>query len=270
MGVNMESIVKEPPELPCDIGDNFGDPEILPRVGDQYQVDIPPLMMGHDDLEIIRKRTDPKVTTDVQNYFTVGLPIPIMWVHNEVGSVKETTSKVHCSKNQAADDSGEVESENSEDSQISSNNEDAELKFDNGESGYCFVPGSLGEAWSEIEYESFLLGLYIFRKNFNFVKKFVESKEMGDLLGYYYGKFYRSSEYIRWSEGQKIRSKRCIHGQKIFMGWRLQELLSRLFSQVSYECKNKLTEVLVHAFFKIIWLMSVVNFSIICPCIVLC
>ncbi|KAM7495896.1 hypothetical protein LguiA_020310 [Lonicera macranthoides] len=243
MGVNMESIIEEPPELPSDVGDNFGDPEILPRVGDQYQVDIPPLMMDHDDLELIRKWTDPKVTTDVRNYFTVGLPIPIMWVHNEVGRVKETASKVHCNKNQAADDSSEVESENSEDSQITSNNEDAQLKFDNGESGYSFVPGSLGEAWSEIEYESFLLALYIFRKNFNFVKKFVESKEMGDLLGYYYGKFYRSGEYITWSEGQKIRSKRCIHGQKIFTGWRLQELLSRLFSQVSLECKHKLTEV---------------------------
>lgn len=87
------------------------------------------------------------------------------------------------------------------------------------------------------------LGLYIFGKNLVAVKKFVNSKEMGDILAFYYGKFYRSDGYRRWSECRKLRSRRSIHGQKIFTGWRQQELLSRLLSHVSQECQSVLLEV---------------------------
>ncbi|KAA8543135.1 hypothetical protein F0562_021370 [Nyssa sinensis] len=155
-----------------------------------------------------------------------------------------------------------------EESWIISNNEDAWPKtiplhtaLDNGEdirgfsnlqpmiggnkmdNGYCLLPGSGGEPWRGIEHDSFLLGLYIFGKNLFLVKRFVKSKEMGDMQSYYYGKFYRSNEHCRWSECRKMRNRRCIHGQKIFTGWRQQELLSRLFSHVSEECRNMLMEV---------------------------
>ncbi|XP_034691229.1 uncharacterized protein LOC117918583 [Vitis riparia] len=109
--------------------------------------------------------------------------------------------------------------------------------------GCSLLPGSIARSWSEIEHNSFLLGLYIFGKNFLPVKRFMESKKMGDILSFYYGEFYQSDAYRRWSECRKMKSRRCIHGQRIFTGWRQQELLSRLFSEVSEQCKNRLVEV---------------------------
>ncbi|KAK3189763.1 hypothetical protein Dsin_029324 [Dipteronia sinensis] len=108
--------------------------------------------------------------------------------------------------------------------------------------GYRLVPGSAGNTWSDNDEASFLLGLYIFGKNLVQVTKFVESKRMGEILSFYYGKFYRSDKYRRWSECRKIRSRRFIYGQRIFTGLRQQELLSRLLLHVSEECKKSLLE----------------------------
>lgn len=65
---------------------------------------------------------------------------------------------------------------------------------------------------------------------------------MGHILSFYYEKFYRFKSFQRWSYCKKLRNKRCIYGQKIFTGWRQQELLSILFSHVSRECQNTLVE----------------------------
>ncbi|KAF3795765.1 hypothetical protein EJ110_NYTH04478 [Nymphaea thermarum] len=104
------------------------------------------------------------------------------------------------------------------------------------------VPGDLGGSWNDIEYEAFLLGLYIFGKNFVQVKKFVETKSMGDILSFYYGIFFKTDAYQRWSECQKIRSKRSIHGHRLFHGLRQQELLSRLNPHISENSKKILVE----------------------------
>ncbi|KAK1292332.1 hypothetical protein QJS10_CPB17g01380 [Acorus calamus] len=101
---------------------------------------------------------------------------------------------------------------------------------------------SSGVSWSSGQKESFLLGLYIFGKNLSQVMRFVESKGMGDVLSFYYGKFYRSEEHCRWSKCRKMWSRKSIHRQRIFTGWRQQELLSRLMSQVSKESQNSLLE----------------------------
>lgn len=69
---------------------------------------------------------------------------------------------------------------------------------------WCPLPGSLGESWRDNECDSFLLHLYIFGKNLTLVKKFVKSKELGDILSSYYGKFYRSYRYHRWSDFRKF------------------------------------------------------------------
>lgn len=61
----------------------------------------------------------------------------------------------------------------------------------------CPLPGSLGESWRDNECDSFLLHLYIFGKNLTLVKRFVKSKELGDILSFYYGKFHRSYRYHR-------------------------------------------------------------------------
>ncbi|KAJ0808274.1 putative transcription regulator Homeodomain-LIKE family [Helianthus annuus] len=100
------------------------------------------------------------------------------------------------------------------------------------------------ECWSAIEHDSFILGLYIFGKNLRVVNEFVGDKGMPNVISYYYGKFYRSGEHQKWSMYRKKRIKQSLPGKKIFRGWRLQELLSRLLSNVTDECKASLTQVI--------------------------
>ncbi|KAL8486253.1 hypothetical protein ACS0TY_023094 [Phlomoides rotata] len=108
--------------------------------------------------------------------------------------------------------------------------------------GFTVVPGLPSASWSDAEKASFLLALYIFEKNFAEVRRFVETKHVGAILNYYYGGFHESDEYLKWCVGRKS-SKKSVHGQKIFSGLRLQELLSRLFQRVAEECKNGVLEV---------------------------
>ncbi|CAL9160897.1 unnamed protein product [Musa hybrid cultivar] len=108
--------------------------------------------------------------------------------------------------------------------------------------GYNPLPGMPSSSWSEDESQSFLLGLYIFGKNLVQVKNFVGCKKMGDILSYYYGKFYRSDAYRRWSECRKVRSRRCILGHRIFTGWRQQEILSRVLPKIPKEVQDSLLE----------------------------
>ncbi|XP_076952473.1 uncharacterized protein LOC143626211 [Bidens hawaiensis] len=112
-----------------------------------------------------------------------------------------------------------------------------------GDNTNVLVPGCVLESWSEMENGSFVLGLYIFAKDFVRLKRFIESKKVGDVLAYYYGDFYRSDEYKRWSECGKRRGKRRVLGQRLFSGVRQQEFLCRLVPLVSQECQNSLLEV---------------------------
>lgn len=105
------------------------------------------------------------------------------------------------------------------------------------------VPGICSVSWTEIEKASFLLGMYTFEKNFVQVKRFVESKKMEDIQAFYYGQFYCSKEYKRWSKCHKIKKRKCAYGLDIFTESRQQELLSRLFLHVSDECRKALLEV---------------------------
>ncbi|CAL5352341.1 unnamed protein product [Camellia sinensis] len=275
MDDNVEgTIVKSAEQFlsPCssNVGDIFGDPLVLPRVGDQYQAEIPPLMIDCYHRRLMKKPTDTGVMSDFPNCFALGLPIQIMWALCEIENVKKE-SLVRANQDHAVDknwtvfraseviikplhtplDNGEIGLStihpiirgDKMDVDFATP-EEKKTKLDRADNGYYVpLPGLLSEPWRAIEHDSFLLGLYIFGKDLLLVKTFVKSKEMGDILSYYYGKFYRSNEHRRWSEGRKMRSRRCIHGQKIFIGWRQQELLSRLSSHVSEECQNRLREV---------------------------
>ncbi|XP_071730397.1 uncharacterized protein [Rutidosis leptorrhynchoides] len=156
------------------------------RVGNEYQTEIPTLIMISEYLEYI------------PNEFLIGLDIPVVWI----------------------------------------NQKDKNNNVDN-----VLVPGSVLKTWSEVEKRSFVLGLYIFEKNFVLVKRFMESKKIGEILSYYYGEFYRGEEYKRWSDCRKSKGKKCVLGQRIFSGLRQQEFLARLFPRVSHECQNSLLEV---------------------------
>lgn len=251
----------------CDV---FGNPEIVPRIGDQYQVVIPTLSTESDYLQLTSYPTDAATVAGSPHCFLMGLPVSLLWVTEEVDNIKHEDPELL----RTSDKDWPVESGEIKEAHILIKREDSELKIEpsgvmlenklcvggsmnldfqqamkkemhkkcKGKGQYA-APGSLSELWSDIEKASFLLGLYIFGKNLVQVKRFIESKKMGDLLSFYYGKFYKSAEYRRWAECRKMRSRKCIYGQRIFTGLRQQELLSRLLPHLSEERQNILLEV---------------------------
>ncbi|EPS74293.1 hypothetical protein M569_00459, partial [Genlisea aurea] len=166
---------------------------ILPRIGDEFQVQ-PPLHCPDYMAE------------------SVGLPLSVAWIH--------LTSARHCGCEDGASESGKA----------------------------CgcvtrLVPESRVVEWSSDDKKVFLLALYIFEKDFIEIKRFLGTKGTGALLAYYYGTFYGSREYRRWSDCRKVKGKRGIYGRRLFSGLRQQELLSRILPCVSEDCRNALVEV---------------------------
>ncbi|AES82485.2 uncharacterized protein [Medicago truncatula] len=151
------------------------DLEFSPRIGPEYQAEIPSLIEKSDQLSL---RTDPTDSEDVHDKSlssAISLPIPVIW------SIADTNS--------------------------------------------------------------FVLGLFIFGKNFTKIKRFIENKRMGEILTFYYGKFYETDGYCRWSECRKLKGRKCIIGKKLFAGARQQELLSRLIPHVSDESQDTFLQV---------------------------
>ncbi|CAN6295119.1 unnamed protein product [Urochloa humidicola] len=105
------------------------------------------------------------------------------------------------------------------------------------------LPYSPIALWTDLEAELFLLGLYIFGKNLNLLSRFLGTKTLGDVLSFYYGKFYKKDAYKRWSDCRKAKTRKCILGERIFQGWRQQELISRLKSKIPKEAHDSLIEV---------------------------
>ncbi|CAH9081328.1 unnamed protein product [Cuscuta europaea] len=244
----------------------FEDPELFPRVGTEYQAEIPPLldMCGYGQLA--SESYNISIKHVISNSYPMDLPIPVMWIYD----------KSEDKRGELKDACGNLRFENNKKGRITSDSVNGGTKtvslldfMENGEKsdgiqcvpsvvlseiigqkahtdhwdGCYLVPGIPNEDWNGIEYSSFLLGLYIFGKNLSVVSRLIGSKQMGDILSYYYGKFYRSRDYRRWSDCRKVKGRRCIYGQRIFMGWRQQELMSRLSSRVSEECYYMLAEI---------------------------
>ncbi|CAN6289461.1 unnamed protein product [Urochloa humidicola] len=105
------------------------------------------------------------------------------------------------------------------------------------------LPYSPISLWTDLEAELFLLGLYIFGKNLNLLSRFLDTKTLGDVLSFYYGNFYKRDAYKRWSDCRKAKTRKCILGERIFQGWRQQELISRLKSKIPKEAHDSLIEV---------------------------
>ena len=85
------------------------------------------------------------------------------------------------------------------------------------------VPCRQSASWSKTEEHLFIFGLYIFGKKLTTVKRFVRTKEIGDILSHYYGKFYKTESFCRWAE-----SRRTTRRKGIFFGLQKQELLKLL------------------------------------------
>ncbi|XP_039002344.1 uncharacterized protein LOC120128780 [Hibiscus syriacus] len=262
-----------PPDSP-DISDIFGDPRLSPRVGNKYQVEIPPMVKGTEHLSLLMDPVDSDGIPYLVHSFLLGLPLPVTWTHDEEdidyeeegkgGSCKpndgtkvdESIKSWKCRKGHIS--KRKINSESSLDVSDARLVNKKESNADNLECGMSnktnlfrplevksshLVPGVAGDSWSNAEVDGFLLALYIFGKNFGQIKRFINNKDMGDILSFYYGAFYRSDGYHRWSDGQKRSRRKIVYGRKIFTGWRQQELLSRLLAHVPDELQNNLLEV---------------------------
>ncbi|CAK9318531.1 unnamed protein product [Citrullus colocynthis] len=236
--------------------DDFREPESLPRIGDEYQAIIPPLLVKSDDFGLL------KSDCGGLHHIFVGFPSPeariddvdILKQHNGSDNIVLASNQSEHPALTEMQDVSEAREVKSSDAMTNKDSEHAtnfllqqEMKMKMNESnvnnGQLLAPASLNDSWSEIEMASLLLGLYIFGKNLIQVKKFVGTKRMGDILSFYYGKFYGSEKYRRWMACRKARGKRCVCGQKLFTGWRQQELSSRLLPSLSEEKQNTLVEV---------------------------
>ncbi|XP_063941523.1 uncharacterized protein LOC108201600 [Daucus carota subsp. sativus] len=203
----------------------FGEPKVLPRVGDDYQAEIPAVISGPEYDSYMKKLDDAEKNDHVPLDFQQGLPVPVKWTRN-----------INKDNMRDAKQGFSTQSNNAPSLFIS-------VRETNGQyqgSSYSLVPEVCGDSWNEIEEASFLLGLYIFKKDFGQLERFVGTKKMGNILLYYYSKFYKSSEYNRWSTSRKGKSKKCVSGHSLFSDLRRQEILSRLLSQVSEECQKAL------------------------------
>ncbi|CAL0316193.1 unnamed protein product [Lupinus luteus] len=218
--------------------DKFGEPEVVPRVGDQYQAEIPSLIAESYASQLVEKKIRDS-----------DMPQPLESATGEEGRVVSENECIEIKVESQISLIGEGKttggisnlqpSSKFEETVINSH---PKLKAEQ-EQDHVLLRGSLiDQSWTDIEHNSFLLGLYVFGKNLKFLKRFVGTKNMGSILSFYYGKFYRSEGYHRWSRRRKLKDRRCIYGQKIFTGWRQQELLSRLISRVSGDCQTMLVE----------------------------
>ncbi|OIV95413.1 hypothetical protein TanjilG_06282 [Lupinus angustifolius] len=245
-----------------EVDDIFGDPEVVPRVGDEYQAKIPPLVTALYLSKLMKKTKD----SEMAGSFSLGLPSSLKRAHciieNSCGTLESVTSEVE----QVISQNGCSKVENQtvllgERKNVGKNSNFRPspkcretgiidsypgMKTEIGQSGgKDLLPGLLVDpSWTDTDYDRFLLCLYVFgKKNFKFLKIFVGSKNMGEIMSFYYGKFYRSKGYRRWSVCRKLKTKRYICGKKIFTEWRQQELLSRLFPHVPGECQTVLVEI---------------------------
>ncbi|PON88300.1 Homeodomain-like [Trema orientale] len=252
------------PEV-SDDSDIFGEPEIHPRVGDEYQVEVPSLITVSECLRLSNSLAEAEITSGGPHNSLIRMSIPLVWISDDTENKKhgeqeafkgvDMSNKIESLESECIDITSKVKVKPIDTTSVNGTKEGesenlvlqkdimAELQPEHGGKGHLLVPGCLGVFWSDIEEASFLLGLYIFGKNLVVVKKFVGTKQMADILSYYYGRFYGSERYRRWSECRKIKSRRCIFGQRIFTGLRHQELLSRLLDYVSEERQNTLLEI---------------------------
>lgn len=230
-----------------------GDRKVFPRVGTQYQAEIP-LTLECDRGQLTKASFNGGIEVDTSDSFSLGLPVPVKWIYNKAQVNRCELIDITNNHVVASDQDDSVDGKTAGllnlPSRLRGESTDIDsvsLQERKAHLGHCegfnLVPGLPNKGWKQIEHSSFLLGLYIFGKNLGLIRKFVGSKDMGDILSYYYGKFYKSKDYQRWSDNRKLRGRRCISGQKLFMGGRQQELLSRLSSCVSEECLSMLIKV---------------------------
>ncbi|KAM0947688.1 hypothetical protein DsansV1_C07g0070101 [Dioscorea sansibarensis] len=187
------------------------EPTAFPRIGEEHQARIPPLLTEKERLQERQRPVSVESPEHDENSIESGFFIPVKWV-NKKGD-----------QNQLEQD------ENTEHAQI-----EPVL--------FTPLPCSGVSSWSCLERESFLLGLYIFGKDLLQVKNFMNEDSLNNVLFYYYGRFYGSDSYKKWTKGKKIQRKRCGRGKELFTDKCLRKFLGRILPSMSKEAKRILRE----------------------------
>ncbi|CAH2046961.1 unnamed protein product [Thlaspi arvense] len=218
-------------EESCEVEFVCGDPKVDIRVGEEYQAEIPPTMSESKRAAFLPNFLDSDLDSGSSCSFVVGLPLEVMWIDTKYQGpgddnvdMSESLKSLRTKRNRRGESEGNGKTKQT-----------MNLKA---------IPEKPSSSWEDFEVDGFVLGLYTFGKNFTQVKKFLESKETGEILSFYYGKFYKSAKYKTWSHSLKKRSRRCIQGKKLYSGWRIHQLLSRLIPNIDDEThKQKLMKV---------------------------
>ncbi|CAJ1960848.1 unnamed protein product [Sphenostylis stenocarpa] len=226
-----EHASNSPPSSPY-ISNLVGVPQLNPRVGPEYQVEVPSPLKQSERLQLLRNPAESEVGLDNSLSYAIGLPISVTWIHHA------EESRGNEGWGYIGDDVDELKPITFQSVMTGDSNSAQLSKSKN----FALAPGTISNSWSDSDAKTFLLGLYIFGKNFIQIKRFLENKGIGEILAFYYGKFHKSDEYRRWSDCRKIKGRKSTIGEKLFTGCRQQELLSRLI-HVSGEYKDTLLQV---------------------------
>ncbi|RID52232.1 hypothetical protein BRARA_H02847 [Brassica rapa] len=198
-----------------------GDPKVEPRVGDEFQAEIPPMMSASKRAAFL---STPLPLDDSSYPFLVGQPVQVTWIdkHHQKGQLNGDDDSIDMNQS--------LKSLRTKRSRCSSKKQRLNLEA---------VPEIPSSSWEDHEVASFLLGLYTFGKNFTQLKKFMESKGTGEIVLFYYRKFYKSASYHSWSDSRTKRRRKCVYGRKLYSGWRQHQLLSRLIPSISDESQKQ-------------------------------
>ncbi|CAN6884266.1 unnamed protein product [Brassica oleracea] len=212
-----------------------GDPKVEPRVGDEFQAKIPPMLSASERALFL---STPLALDDDSSYlFLVGQPVQVTWID------KHPKGQANGDDDDDVDMNQSLKSFRAKRSRCSAKirgQSDKNPKSKKQRLNLEAVPELPSNSWEDHEVASFVLGLYTFGKNFTQVKKFMENKETGEILLFYFGKFYNSAKYHTWSDSRKKRSRKCVYGRKLYSGWRQQQLLSCLIPSLSDESQKQM------------------------------
>ncbi|CDY22650.1 BnaC08g42840D [Brassica napus] len=207
-----------------------GDSQVEPRVGDEFQAKIPPLMSASKRASFL---STPMTLNDSSFPFLVGQPLQVTWIdkHPKQQGSEDGDDDDDVDMNQSLKSLIAKRKRRSRYSDKHSVSKKQRLSLEP-------LPEIQSIPWEDLDVASFVLGLYTFGKNFTQVKNFTESKGTREIVLFYYGKFYNSARYNSWSHSRKKRNRRCVFGRKLYSGWRQQQLLSRLIPSVSNESQR--------------------------------
>ncbi|KAG7653616.1 Homeobox-like domain superfamily [Arabidopsis suecica] len=209
-----------------------GDPQVEPRVGDEFQVEIPPMMSASKRAVFL---STPVALDDSSNSFLVGLPVQVMWIDKHRRGQGNGDDNVDMNQSLKS-----LRAQKSRCSAKIRGNSDKNSAPKKQRLNLEAVPAIPSSSWEDLEVASFVLGLYTFGKNFTQVKNFMENKGIGEVMLFYYGKFHNSAKYHSWSESRKKRNRKCVYGRKIYSGWRQQQLLTRLMPSIPEEPQKQM------------------------------